>query len=408
MKISFISNLYPPFVLGGAEISVRRVAEGLAKKGHEVLVITTSPNRKRYSEKINGVKIYRLGMTNIYPIYTWETQPMIIKPIYHIINLWSPYSYVVIKNILKKEMPDVVHINNYKGLSLSVFSAVKSLNLPLIFTARDYSLICLKNNLLNSHGEVGKTVSMQCRLYNKFVKYIVNNKPKIVITASQFASNKLREIGLFKNIEVVVLPNAIKLGNLSSIKKYYDTIDILYAGALSRYKGVHILINAFKELKSKNIRLHIVGKGKEEEEFKKIAGSDQRITFYGFKTGEELMNFYKRANVVVAPSLYLETFGLVIIESFKYGTPVVGSKIGAYPELIKNGYNGFSFEAGNVDELKDKIEYLIENPSELKRLENGAFESAKKYDIGEHIKKLEDIYEAVVEQQCRGRGYIRI
>ena len=135
MKISFISNLYPPFVLGGAERSVRRAAEGLAKKGHEVLVITTSPNRKRYSEKINGVKIYRLGMTNIYPIYTWGwgTNPMIVKPIYHIINLWSPYSYVVIKNILKKEMPDVVHINNYRGLSLSVFSAVKSLNLPLIF-----------------------------------------------------------------------------------------------------------------------------------------------------------------------------------------------------------------------------------------------------------------------------------
>lgn len=407
MKISFISNLYPPFVLGGAEISVRRVAEGLAKKGHEVLVITTSPNRKRYSEKINGVKIYRLGMTNIHPTYTWGTQPMIIKPIYHIINLWSPYSYVVIKNILKKEMPDVVHINNYSGLSLSVFSAVKSLNLPLIFTVHDYSLIFWMSNLLNSRGK-GKIVSRMCRLYNEIVKYIVNNKPNIIITVSKSAVYKLRENGLFENTEVVVLPNAIELGNLSSIKKYYDTIDILYAGALSRYKGVHILINAFKELKSKNIRLHIVGKGKEEEEFKKIAGSDQRITFYGFKTGEELMNFYKRANVVVAPSLYLETFGLVIIESFKYGTPVVGSKIGAYPELIKNGYNGFLFEAGNVDELKDKIEYLIENPSELKRLENGAFESAKKYDIGEHIKKLEDIYEAVVEQQCRGRGYIRI
>lgn len=395
MKICFISSFYPPFVMGGAEISVQRAAEALARKGHEVSVVTTSPNRKRYSEEINGVKVYRLGLTNIYPPHTWQEQSMIIKPIYHTINLWSPYSYVVVKNILKMELPDVVHVNNFSGLSLSVLSAIKSLNLPSIFTARDYSLICLKTNLLNSRGEICENGSRMCRLYNKIQKYVVNNKLDMVITASQFVSNKLRENGLFENTKVVVLSNAIELYNLSSIEKDYDTIDILYVGALSRHKGVHILINAFRELKSKNIRLHILGKGKDEGEFKRIVDGDSRITFHGFVHGEELVNLYQRANITIVPSIWYEPFGLIIIESFKYGTPVIGSRIGGIPEIIEEGYNGFLFEAGNVDELKGKLEYLIKNPSELRRLGDGAFESVKRYNMDEHIRKLEVLYNEI-------------
>ena len=150
MKICFISNLYPPFVLGGGEISVKRTAEGLVKRGHDVLVITTSPNRKSLIEDINGVKVYRINPLNLYTMYNHQKQPEILKLIWHGIDLWNPHSYIVVKNILKKEKTDVVHINNFKGLSLSVFSAAKHLNLPLIFTARDHSLICPRANLL--HG----------------------------------------------------------------------------------------------------------------------------------------------------------------------------------------------------------------------------------------------------------------
>jgi len=395
MKICFISNLYPPFVVGGAEISVQRAAEALVRKGHEVLVIATSPNRKRYCEEINGVKVYRLGLTNIYPPYTSQKQPIIIKPIYHIINLWSPYSYVAVKNILKKEKPDVVHINNFRGLSLSVFSAVKSLNLPLIFTAHDYSLICLKIDLLNTRGEVCKGSSKMCSLYNKITKHIIDNKINIAITASQFVANKLKENGLFENTEVVMLPCAIELNSLSCIEKCYDIIDILYVGGLSKHKGVHILLNAFREIKSKNIRLHILGSGKDEDEFKRIADGDSRIIFHGFVHGEELVKFYQRANITIVPSIWYEPFGLIIIESFKHGTPVIGSRIGGIPEIIEDGYNGLLFEAGNVDGLKEMLDNLIGNPSELKRLEKGAFGSVKKYDMDKYVRKLEELYGGV-------------
>lgn len=393
MKICFISNLYPPYVIGGAEISVKRAAEGLVKRGHEVLVISTT-TKKTVAEEVDRVKVYRINPLNLYAMYNHQNQPELLKPIWHGIDLWNLHSYLVAKRILKEEMPDVVHINNFKGLSLSVFGAVKNLSLPLIFTAHDYSLICPRANLFNGSGEICTVPSKFCMLYNKIQKYLVNNKPDLLTAPSQFAIEKLKENGLFEGIKMVKLPLGIELSG-KKVEKEYDIIDILYVGGLSKHKGVHILLSAFKELEYENIRLHIIGKGKDTDEFKRIAGSDQRIIFHGFVTDEELIELYKKANITVAPSIWYETFGLVILESFKYGTPVIGSRIGAYPDLIKNGYNGFLFEVGNENELKNKLEYLIENPDELKKLEEGAFKSAKKYDIDEHIRKLEKIYETV-------------
>ena len=394
MKICFISNLYPPSVIGGAEISVKRAADGLVKRGHEVFVITTSVNGKGSIEEVNGVKVYRINPLNLYAMYNHQNHPEMLKPIWHTIDLWNPHSYVVVKNILKKEMPDVVHVNNFKGLSLSVFSAAKRLNLPLVFTAHDYSLICPRANLLNGSGKICTVPSRLCKVYVKIQKYLVNNKPDVITAPSQFVIGKLKETGLFEDVKTMKLPLGIELGDKKA-EKDYDMIDVLYVGGLSRHKGVHILISAFKEIGSENIRLHIIGKGRDEDEFKRMAASDQRIIFHGFVPDEELITLYRKANVSVVPSIWYDNSPMVIYESLTNGTPVIGSSMGGIPELIEKGYNGFLFETGNVEELKAILENLIEHPSELKRLEEGAFESVKKYDMDEHIRKLEELYKSV-------------
>ena len=190
------------------------------------------------------------------------------------------------------------------------------------------------------------------------------------------------------------IPLGIEL-NKNKPQKTYDTINFLYVGTLSKYKGVHVLINAFKKLEFDNIKLHIIGKGKYKDELKKIASSDQRIIFHGFVPDEELMRLYQKANITVVPSIWYDNSPVVIYESLMNGTPVLGSRIGGIPELVEDGYNGFLFEAGNADELKKVLENLIENPSKLKRLEEGAFESVKKYDMDEHIRNLEELYKGI-------------
>lgn len=93
---------------------------------------------------------------------------------------------------------------------------------------------------------------------------------------------------------------------------------------------------------------------------------------------------------------------MVIYESLMNRTPVIGSRIGGFPELVEDGYNGYLFEAGNMDKLKSILENLIKNPSELKRLEEGAFESVNKYSMDRYIKKLEKMYYIMIYIKNKG------
>jgi len=397
MKVCYISSFYPPLIFGGAEIYVRRAAEKLVQQGLEVIVITTNSkiSIKPSIEEKNGVKIYRIHPLNIYAIYNTLSKPALIKPIWYGIDLLNLHSYKVIKDILIREKPDIVHIHNFKGFSLA-FNAVESLNVPLIFTAHDYFIGCPRENLFRSSCEVCHAPPIICRLYAKIQRYMKDNKPDVVTAPSQFVIDKLKKDGFFEQVRTMKLPLGIELAGNEKIEKDYETIDILYVGRVNRYKGLHILINAFKELEHKNIHLHVVGEGEDMEESKKIAGFNSNIIFYGFMPDRELVELYKKANVAVVPSIWCEVFGVVIIESFKYGTPVIGSNIGGIPELVENGYNGYLFEAGNVVQLKKVLENLIENPKELKRLSDNAFEFVKKYSMEEHTKRLKKLYEEVL------------
>lgn len=391
MKICLISCLFPPMVFGGAEICVKRTAEGLVKRGHEVLVITTSPDRDEYIERTDGIKVYRIDPRNLYPFYSSSKIPFMIKPLFYIIDLWNPFSYLRIKDILKRELPDIVHINNFRGLSLSTFSAAKDLNIPLIFTAHDYSLICLKGTLLKSSGKNCSTCSIICKFYNAMQKFIVNNQPDMIIAPSEFVLEKLNSKGLFRNSCMMKLPLGLELLD-KNVEKKYDVINILYIGSLSKHKGLHILIDAFKNLKHDNIVLHIVGKGVDANLFENMASADGRIIFHGFIPDDKLNQLFKDVNITIVPSIWYDNSPMVIYESLSHGIPVIGSNIGGIPELIEDNYNGMLFEAGNIWELSNKISYLVDNQLELKRLAKNAIKSAEKYKLENHICRLERIY----------------
>jgi len=393
MKICFISRFYKPFVRGGAEIYVGKIAEKLAKKGHEIFVITPAPQKQNYAEKINNVKIYRISPLNIYNAYESFKKPLLSKIVYHSLDLFNLHSYMLIKGILKDENPDIAHINNYKGLSPLSFKAAKDFKIPIVFTAHDYSSICIRTNLLNGKGEICENPRIPCKIYNKIQKFLIQDKPDIVTAPSNFVLQKLESKGLFKNVKKIVLPNPIETGKRT--EKDYDNINILFVGSLSKHKGPQILIKAFKKLKGDNLRVHILGKGPDEDRLKELARGDERITFHGFLTGKELMNMYKMANVTVVPSILYDNSPMVVYESFMCSTPVVASRIGGIPELVKHGYNGFLFEPGDNTELAKILNMVSRDPEILKKLEIGAYKSSKKYDIEKHIDKLEEIYRSL-------------
>ena len=128
MRICLVTNLYDPYILGGAEISVGHLAEQLAVEGHDILIITTQPRTKADIDTgSEGITVKRFYPMNLYSLMDSKSKPGFLKPLWHAIDMWNPHSYVVTKKILQKFSPDIVNTHNIFGLSSSVWSAVHSL-----------------------------------------------------------------------------------------------------------------------------------------------------------------------------------------------------------------------------------------------------------------------------------------
>ncbi len=397
MRLLFINNFYQPFVFGGAEIGLHAEITELRRRGHQISVITLSENRKPYTEKIDDITIYRIAPFNLYPACEFQNKPLILKPLVHTIDIWNPSSYAAINKILCMEKPDIVHINNFKGISLSAFDSVKRANLPCIFTIRDYSLICPRATLLRASNKICNCTNIFCLTYKNAQNLLISGKVDAFIAPSKFIVQKMKEHAFFVNLTANILPTGINL-NSASISKKYHNINILYLGALNENKGTHILIQAFNKLNHKNVTLNIVGKGPAESSLKELAGNNPNIIFHGFLSIDEKNNLLTKMNIAVVPSLWYDNGPAVVYECFNYSIPIIGSNIGGIPDLVNHGSNGMLFEPGNIDELMSILQLLIKDLALLENLERGAFAASRNYDIADHVSKLEKIYQSMIRK----------
>jgi len=401
MKICQIIYTYPPYILGGADIHAYNASIELAKGPNELVIITTTPFKGWHSLSPhliieNNIKIYSYYPLNIYFWLNSNSKPAYLKILWHMLDIWNIHSYLTIKKILKMENPDIIHIHTPIGISLAAFSAAKCAKKPIVFTVHDYLTLCRRILLLNKDNQFCDEPSIICKLYRRFSKHIIDSSIQAIIFPSKFVSDLFDNVGFFKGSKRVIIPLGINCAKQQNKKKNIN-INVVYIGGVTKQKGVNILINAFKKINNENIKLHIVGKGSDEEEFKEISSNDSRIIFHGFLTNENLSEIYRLSNIMVMPSLCIETFGLSIIESFNYGTPVICSDIGAYTSLVKDGVNGFLFKPGDEKQLTELLKAVITDTCLLGKLESGAAESACAFDQKKSIEKLNDLYTCLIK-----------
>jgi glycosyltransferase involved in cell wall biosynthesis len=160
----------------------------------------------------------------------------------------------------------------------------------------------------------------------------------------------------------------IREGEIKEMKKKYPSKNILYVGDFIERKGVINLIKSFEKLNMKDVGLILVGNGKEKDEYYKYIKEHNidNIFFEGFVQKEELVKYYKLADVFVLPSLN-EVWGLVVNEAMACSLPVICSKVaGAGKDLIKEGINGYLFDPFNINDLTDKLKAILYNDENKK------------------------------------------
>ncbi len=167
---------------------------------------------------------------------------------------------------------------------------------------------------------------------------------------------------------------------------------ILFAGPITRLKGVDLLVKAAKYLKS-DFWMTIVGRGPYESSLRMLIESSpvsHKIRFKGFSL--DMPSEYEEADIVAVPSVWMEPFGLVGIEAFSYGKPVVAFDSGGISEWLRDGYNGLLVEKYDPRLLAEKLDELISNPAKAKLLgKNGYRTINEKFSPESYLKDFNQI-----------------
>ena len=206
-----------------------------------------------------------------------------------------------------------------------------------------------------------------------------------IIAPSNYALNDFFTTYRIKHINKLVYPNSIpdpqnqNRLKISSEKEY----DLVSIGSLLKNKGHDVLVKSIHILKSRKINLSIaiVGNGPELKVLKKNITDlelENNISIIKNMDNDGVYDILSKAKVLVVPSRY-EAFGIVNIEAFSMGVPVIGSDIGAISEIIDHGKNGLLFKKEDSLDLSKKIEFLLKNKLLLKKFGANAREKYVKY-----------------------------
>lgn len=400
MKICIISNLYPPFVRGGAEIIAAMEAEGLKKSWQHVFVISTRPAGVKVVgnsifqtglwtttiDHVNEVDIYRFNPVNLYYYLDDFKYPGFIRLFWHLFDVFNIFSYFKVKKILFREKPDLVITHNLMGIGFLIPRLIRQLKIKHLHTIHDVQLITPSGLIVYGREQAFSHKFFKAIGYVALMRRLMGS-PDIVISPSKFLLDLYEQSHFFPQSTKQVLPNPIK-GTINIKKRPGAKLELIYLGQVHEAKGVLEMIRSFRRLKLPHVRLHIVGVGSALARAKELAKGDKRIWFHGWLSHNRLMPLLTEMDVLLVPSLCYENSPTVIYESLAMGMPVLTADIGGSAELIKEGVNGWIFPAGDFNTFNRKVIALYKQREKIKLMAPACQKSISQYQLDKYIEKV--------------------
>jgi len=384
MKILVAHNRYR--YRGGEDTVVDAEVDLLRCHGHEVLVYL------RDNEELTRMKNHSVALE----------------------ALWSHKTVSDIVALSERFRPELIHSHNtFPLISPSLYSVAKQLNVPVIQTLHNFRLICPQATLLRNGAHCEDCVgnlpwrAIAHRCYR-------NSLAQSTVSSSMIMLHRLLRTWHTKVTRYIVLnqlcrdkfiAGGLPLDLLRIKPNFVDSVREpewvhrsggIFIGRLSEEKGLRVLAEALTQLPDSHIDVY--GKGGLQSFVEKTSG----FNYKGFREPIELQACLRKAAYLVVPSTGVESFGLVAIEAFAAGTPVIASAHGGLREIVVHGKTGFLVEPGNVDALARAIAFAEDHPDEMKIMGRAARHAyLSRYTPDINYRLLMSIYGEAVESMAR-------
>jgi glycosyltransferase involved in cell wall biosynthesis len=400
MKILIAHNSYQQ--RGGEDVVAATEAHLLAEHGHQIVWYRRHNDELKRRSRFGGLSL------------AFST-------------VWARNSYRDVRELLRRERPDVAHFHNtFPLISPSAYYACSDAGVPVVQTLHNYRLLCPNATLYRdahtceqclSRRVAWPAIAHRCYRESAPATFAVasmlaahralgtwRRKVNVFVAVSSFVRTKFVQAG-FPAERVRVKPNFVhpdpggKLGNGDYA---------LYVGRLSQEKGVRLLLEAWRKT-GLTIPLRIVGSGPLASEVDAAQARNPHISALGPLPHHEVIQQMRGARFLVFSSVLYEAFPLTVTEAFACGLPVVGPKIGPTAETIVHRRSGLHFEAGNADDLGNQCLWAWSHPEPMRAIgRNARTEYESKYAAEPNYDALMQIYEFASKQsQTAGISHSR-
>lgn len=332
-------------------------------------------------------------------------------------SIWSPYSYRKIRDILRNDSFDVMHVQNFFPLiSPSVYYAASHEGVAVVQSLRNFRLMCLPGTMSRNGGVcedcVGKAVPWPGVVHGCYRGSVVGS----FAVASMVAVN--RALGTWRDeVDAYIALTRFSRdkfveGGLPAEKVHIKSNSIhptpevgsggggygLFIGRLAPEKGVDTMLDAWQRLDI-DIPLKIVGTGPLMADVERRAEQDGNVEVLGWQEPSDVMELLGRAEYLVFPSEWYEGCPRVIIESLAKGTPVIAAQLGAAAEMIEDERTGFMFRPGDAEGFAAAVTKAfspaVDRPSMRTTVRQDFME---KYTASRNFDRFMEIYQAAIER----------
>lgn len=400
MRVLMVNKFH--YAVGGSETCYFSMKRLLEQRGHTVIDFAMADERNVPSPYSD----YFVGNADYHGKNSLGRQLRLARNF-----VYSPEAKRKFERLVRDTRPDLVHLHMFHHqLSPSILDVIKKRRLPAVYTAHDLQLLCPNYKMRQGgalceaclNGRVFSCVRNRC-VMDSFMKSALSafeNKLhrsrgiydvlQYLILPSEFYRQKFLEAGCAPE-RLLHIPNFLNLPPLTDAARIKREPYILYAGRLSGEKGLRTLLRAAE---GADISLHIAGTGRMEEEIKatlRKPGFD-RVRLLGFLDESALTEEMRGASALAFPSEWYENGPYAAIEALRCGRPLIGSRIGGIPEMIRE--NGLLTEPGDAEGLRAAMRAMLELPdAEWKRMSDASLRLYRENHTAERFaEKLGGVY----------------